>query len=144
MHTRPVREIIQRDEPLTARKEDTVHEAAVQMAEHVCSSILICEDKKLLGIFTERDLLARVVAAGLDPKKTRLGDVMTPDPDTIEASESVVEAIRRFDEFSYRHLPVVEGERVLGVISLRDLPFDEMARMQPELDQRHALAERMW
>jgi hypothetical protein len=48
------------------------------------------------------------------------------------------------DEFSYRHLPVVEDGKVVGVVSLRDLPFDEIARMQPELDQRHALAERIW
>lgn len=144
MHTRPVREIIPRDEPCRARADETVHAAAVRMAEDVCSSILICDGGKLLGIFTERDLLARVVAPGLDPTRTRLGEVMTADPDTIDANEPVIEAIRRMDEFSYRHLPVMENGEVLGVISMRDLPFDELARVQPELDQRHTLAERMW
>jgi CBS domain-containing protein len=69
---------------------------------------------------------------------------MTPDPDTIEASEPVVEAVRRMDECGYRHLPVVEGTRLLGVIALRDVPGEVMAYLQPELDQRRALAERLW
>jgi len=144
MVNRPVREIIKRDEPLRGRAEDTVFAAAAQMAEHACSSIVICDGEALRGIFTERDLLVRVVAAGLDPKHTRLAEVMTRDPDTVEGSTPVIEAIRRMDEFSYRHLPVVEDGKVVGVVSLRDLPFDEIARMQPELDQRHALAERIW
>ena len=69
---------------------------------------------------------------------------MTADPDTIDGAAPVIEAIRRMDEFSYRHMPVVERGRVIGVISWRDLPYEERSRMQPELDQRHTLAERMW
>jgi predicted transcriptional regulator len=69
---------------------------------------------------------------------------MTPDPDTIEASAAVIEAIRRMDEGSYRHMPVVERDQIVGVISWRDLPYEDRSRMQPELDQRHTLAERMW
>ena len=141
---RPVRECISRDEPLVGRKADTVRSATAQMAEHACSSILICEGEKLEGIFTERDLLVRVVAAGLDPDQVKLGEVMTPDPDTIDSGEPVIEAIRRMDEFSYRHLPVVDGDKVLGVVSLRDLSFEDIANAQSELDQRHAIAERLW
>jgi CBS domain-containing protein len=144
MARRPVRECIHRDEPLRTQPDDTVREAAKRMAEACCGSILVCDGEKLLGIFTERDLLVRVVAAGLEPPKTRIGDVMTADPDTIEGSAPVVEAIRRMDEFSYRHLPVIEHGRLIGVISWRDLPREERQLMQPELEQRHTLAERMW
>jgi CBS domain-containing protein len=144
MLKRPVRECIKRDEPLCAKAEDTVYDAAVRMAEHCCSSILICDGKRLTGIFTERDMLVRVVAAGRDPTRTRLAEVMSHDPDTIQASEPVVDAIRRMDEFNYRHLPVMEEGRLLGVVALRDLPLEDLSLMQPELDQRHALAERMW
>ena len=140
----PVREIIQRDQPLVGRPEDTVQAAAEEMAEHGCGSILVCDGEKLAGIFTERDLLVRVIAAGLEPPKTKLGDVMTADPDTVDASTPVVEAIRRMDEFGYRHVPVMERGRVIGVVSWRDLPRDERAMMQPELERRHTLAERMW
>lgn len=141
---RPVRECIARDEPLIGRKSDTVRDATRQMAEHACSSILVCDGDKLLGIFTERDLLVRVVAAGLDPDKVTLGEVMTADPDTIDGDEPVIEAIRRMDEFNYRHLPVVHGGKVLGVVSLRDVSFEDIAQAQPELDQRHAITERLW
>jgi CBS domain-containing protein len=144
MPRRPVRECIHRDEPLRARPDDTVQDAAKRMAEACCGSILVCDGEKLAGIFTERDLLVRVVAAGLEPPKTRVGDVMTADPDTIEGSAPVVEAIRHMDEFSYRHLPVVEHGRLIGVVSWRDLPREERQLMQPELEQRHTLAERMW
>lgn len=143
MHTRPVRDIIQRDEPLRAGPDETVHGAAIAMAEHCVSSVLVCEGERLLGIFTERDLLTRVVAADRDPKKTKLSEVMTPDPDTIDASDKVIEVIRRMDEFRYRHLPVMDNGRIIGVVSLRDLPFDELAQMQPEIDKRHELIERM-
>jgi CBS domain-containing protein len=144
MLQRPVRECIRRPEPLVGKPGDTVRAAAKEMAEHACSSILICEGSKLVGIFTERDLLARVVAEGLDPDRTKLDEVMSADPDRIEGGEPVIEAIRRMDEFNYRHLPVMEKERVLGVVSLRDLPFEDIASSRPELDQRHDLAERMW
>jgi CBS domain-containing protein len=144
MATRPVREIVTRDRPLVGHAGDTVRTAAKKMAEHGCGSILVCNGEQLCGIFTERDLLVRVVAAGRDAARTKLAEVMTPEPDTIESSEPVVEAVRRMDECCYRHLPVLEGEQILGVISLRDVPAEVMAQLQPELEQCHLLAERMW
>src|SRR5215211_3426013 len=119
MSNRPVRECLKRDEALRSHADDTVEAAAKRMAEACCSSILICDGDRLLGIFTERDLLVRVVAAGLEPRATRLHEVMTAGPDTIEAEAPVVEAIRRMDEFGYRHMPVVDHGRVIGVVSWR-------------------------
>jgi CBS domain-containing protein len=114
------------------------------MAEHVCGSILVMQDDTLLGIFTERDLLMRVAAAGRDLDRTPIGEVMTREPDTIGVDEPVAEAIRRMDEFSYRYLPVIKDGKVIGVISTRHLPFGEVVAMAGELQQRHDLAERMW
>jgi CBS domain-containing protein len=144
MPNRPVCECIRRKEPLVASGGETVRQAAQRMAQACCSSILICDGDRLRGIFTERDLLVRVVAAGRDPAATPLHEVMTADPDTIQATAPVIEAIRRMDEFSYRHMPVLDAGRVVGVISWRDLPFEDRTKLQPELDQRHSLAERMW
>jgi CBS domain-containing protein len=144
MATRCVREIINRDQPLIGRPDDTVQAAAARMTECCCGSILVCDGDRLRGIFTERDLLARVAAAGHEPARTRLAEVMTPDPETIEASEPAIEAVRRMDEGCYRHLPVLEGGRIVGVVSLRDMPFAVIAHLHSELEQRHALAERLW
>jgi CBS domain-containing protein len=144
MSDRPVCECIKRDEPLIGRADETVHAVAVRMAEACCSSILLCEGAELRGIFTERDLLTRVVAVGLDPATTPVGQVMTRDPDRIEASAPIVEVIRRMDEGCFRHMPVIDGNRIVGVVSWRDLPFDERIGMQSELEKRHELAERMW
>jgi CBS domain-containing protein len=144
MRPRQVRQIMKRTAPVVARPDETVRDAAVRMTEEACGSILVCDGDRLLGIFTERDLMTRVVSQDLDPKATRLTQVMTPNPDRIESTETAREAMRRMDEFGYRHLPVTEKGRVVGVISIRDLPFETIARMQPELDQRHAVAERLW
>jgi CBS domain-containing protein len=144
MPNRPVRDCIKRDAALVGSAQDSVQEAARRMSEGCCSSILVCDGDRLQGIFTERDLLVRVVAAGLDPASTSLEKVMTRNPDTIEASAPVIEAIRRMDELNFRHMPVLEHGRIVGVVSWRDLPFEDRAGMQSELDQRHVLAERLW
>ena len=143
MPQRTVREMVERDRLVSAGPGTTIGEAAGIMAEGRCGSVLVVEDGRLLGIFTERDLLNRVVGAGRDPGRTHLTEVMTKEPDTIGADEPVIEAIRKMDEFSYRYLPVLDGGRVIGVISTRHLPFGEVMAMAPELERRHGLAERM-
>lgn len=131
---------------VTARPDETVRDAARRMAEHSCGSVLVmAPDGGLGGIFTERDLLVRVVAAGLDPAGTPVSDVMTAGPETIGAEAPVRDAVRRMDEGAFRHLPVVgEDGRVVGVLSIRDVPVLELGRMADELDSRHRLAERLW
>ena len=144
MPRRLVRDIMKRRSPVVARMEETAQVAAARMTEQACGSVLVCDGDELRGIFTERDLVTRVVGKGLDPKATPLRDVMTRDPDRIKSTETVREALRRMEEFGYRHLPVVEDGQVLGVISMRDVPAETMARTLPELEQRRALAERIW
>ena len=144
MAKRLVREIIQRDRPLVGRPEDTVQAAAEEMAEHRCGSVLVVEGGRLVGIFTTRDAVERVFACGRDPQRTRLAEVMTGEPETIGPQHSVDEAIRRMDEFGYRHLPVIEAERVVGVLSIRDLSIEDLAAMHAELESRRAIAERAW
>ena len=139
-----VHDIMERRRPVVASPEETVRAAAARMTEEACGSVLVCDGDRLRGIFTERDLMTRVVGRGLDPKTTRIEQVMTHDPDRIESTATAREALRRMDELGCRHLPVTEDGRVLGVVSLRDLPIETVAEMLPELEQRHLLAERMW
>lgn len=143
MPDRPVRDFLARDVLLQASPEESARDAAIGMAAHHCGAVLVCRDDTLIGIFTERDLIARVVALGRD-LDTPLLEVMTANPDTIAADAPIIAAIRQMSEFGYRHLPVVENERVMGLLSLRDLPVAELALAQPELEAREALAERIW
>ncbi len=143
MPNRPVRDFLARDVLLKASPEESARDAAIGMAAHHCGAVLVCRDDTLIGIFTERDLVARVVAPGRD-LDTPLIEVMTANPDTIEANAPIIAAIRQMAEFGYRHLPVVENDRVLGILALRDLPVAELAVAQPELEARELLTERMW
>jgi CBS domain-containing protein len=121
----------------------TVKDAVATMAGHRCGSVLVVSGEQVVGIFTERDLMLRVVAKGLAPEATPIDAVMTKAPDTIDADAPVADAIRAMDEFSYRYLPVLDAGRCIGVISTRHLPFGDVLEMKDELDARHALAEKM-
>jgi len=144
MPNRPVREIIERDRLVKVGPDSTVKAAVDEMAEHRCGSIVVLEGEAVVGIFTERDLMLRVVHQGLDPATTKMAEVMTKTPDTIAADAPVADAIRAMDEFSYRYLPVLDDGRCIGVISTRHLPFKDIIDMNWELQARHDIAERMW
>jgi CBS domain-containing protein len=111
------------------------------MAAHHCGAILVCRDDTLIGIFTERDLIAKVVALGRD-LDTPLIEVMTANPDTIAADTSIESAIRQMRDSGYRHLPVVQADRILGILSIRDLSAVEFALRQAELQSSMVLVER--
>jgi CBS domain-containing protein len=139
-----VHDIMERRHPVVAGPDETAQAAAARMTEAACGSVLVCDGGRLRGIFTERDLMTRVVGQGLDPRTTRLEQVMTRDPDRIEGTATAREALRRMDQLGCRHLPVMEDGHVLGVVSMRDLPLETVAEVLPELERRRVLAERMW
>jgi CBS domain-containing protein len=91
------------------------------MIDHRVGSVLVLEDGKLVGIFTERDVLRRVVGAGLDPKQARVSGVMTKDIVTVLPTATVEQAMEIFTDKRCRHLPVVEDGRILGLISIGDV-----------------------
>lgn len=143
MTERTVGQSLSRSEVLRIGPEASVAEAAKLMTEHACGSVLVMSGDRLLGIFTERDAVKQVLAAGRKPS-TPVSEVMVASPDTVDAEAPVAEALRMMDEFHYWHLPVVRDGTVIGVISIRDLPFGAAAGIAGELEQRHELAERMW
>jgi CBS domain-containing protein len=99
----------------------TVSQAAQEMNRRKVGSVLVMEGGQLLGIFTERDVLWRVVAAGLDPKTTPLSQVMTRNPITVGPDTPIQSVMDVFTEKRFRHLPVVDDGRLLGVISIGDV-----------------------
>jgi CBS domain-containing protein len=140
MPERPVRSVLGRRRLgpalVAAGPDETAREAARRMAETCRGNLLVVEDGRALGLFTERDLLERVVAAGRDPAGTRLREVMRADFETIDAEAPVAEAVRRMDEGGLRHLPVVEDGRVVGVLSNRDIPVLELGHAAEKLHER--------
>lgn len=113
---------------------DHVRDAARLMKHRRVGAVLVMAGDTLEGIFTERDMVYRVVADGLDPDMTTLAQVMTPNPDTIDAGATALDALKAMNERGYRHLPVMEDGRVVGVVSTRDFYGEEKA----EEESRHA------
>jgi CBS domain-containing protein len=99
----------------------TVSEAVQEMNRRKIGSVLVMEGGVLVGIFTERDVLMRVVAADRDPKTTPVAHVMTRSPVTIHSSMTIEEVMDMHSGKHFRHLPVVENGRVIGMISVRDI-----------------------
>lgn len=99
----------------------TVAEAVAEMNRHKIGSVLVLEGGRLLGIFTERDVLRRVVGAGLDPTKTAVTEVMTAGVQTITPAATIEETVVLFTEKRFRHLPVVDGGKLAGTISIGDI-----------------------
>jgi CBS domain-containing protein len=125
MLSQPVRSIIGQHGFVTAPPSTTVRKAVELMAQgHVG---VVVEDDHLIGIFSERDAVFRVVARGLEPTTTPLAEVMTPAPVTIEPDRSFGHAMAVMHEHHCRHLPVVENGRPIGIVSARNA-------LDPELE----------
>lgn len=105
---------------VTDAADDTIAEAASKMREHQTGSLLVMEGDRLMGIFTERDVL-KAVARGLDPKMAQVKDVMTAEVVTVSLDTRLRDAASLMASKWIRHLPVVEAGRVVGMISQRDL-----------------------
>jgi CBS domain-containing protein len=104
---------------VTVTPDDSVSEAIVRMNERGVGSVVVCDGPRLAGIFTERDVL-RLAADGEGFTDRRVGDVMTRTVLTIGTDDDVLAAARLMSERRVRHLPVVEGENVIGIFGIRD------------------------
>lgn len=103
---------------VTVGREATLREAAQRMTDRRVGSALVMDGERLLGILTERDLLRAVAGGSIEG---RVADCMTSHPETIEDADSLDHAAVLMLHGGFRHLPVVEGERVVGMLSMRDL-----------------------
>jgi len=110
--------------------EKTVLEAARFMMEHSIGALPVLQNGELVGIFSERDVMNRVVAVGRTPGMTRVSEVMTPHPRAVDVNESVEECLFLMKEFGFRHVPIVSGKQLKGLVSLRDLLLKTMGRAQ--------------
>ena len=139
MQRRIVPDIIENQELFTLSPSDSVRDAVRVMAERKIGAVLIKRDDQLAGIFTERDVLTRIVDAGLDANTTKLAEVMTVDPDTLAPSDRAVDALMKMSSRGYRHLPVVDEGQLVGIVSIRDIFGAVQKELESDLAQRDQL-----
>jgi CBS domain-containing protein len=139
MMYRNVGALVQEQTTISLGPKASVQEAAEQMAEHRVGAIPIIDSRELKGLFTERDLLNRVVAKGLTPERVRLEEVMTRDPITVESDASLVHSLKTMLENKVRHLPVLESGQVRGVLSCRDIPAEYWIMWENWVNSRNEL-----
>jgi CBS domain-containing protein len=105
----------------------TVLEAARFMMEHSVGALPVLRNGELVGIVSERDIMNRVVAVGRTPGTTAVSEVMTANPRAVSADETVEECLFMMSEFGFRHLPIVDGNELKGLVSLRDVLMRQTA-----------------
>ena len=141
MPQRTIRAIIEQQELLTVTATTTVVDAARLMRQRHVGAAMVVEDGKLVGVFTERDALFRVVADGRDGETTRLADVMTRNPQTIHPDKPFAHALQMMHGGSFRHVPVVEDGRPVGMVSARDALGPELEAFVYELLRQEHIGE---
>jgi len=133
MAYRHMSDIVRNQNPLTMPARSSVKEACSAMRSRHVGAVLVTEgESRLVGIFTGRDAVCRVLAEGRDPAATPLADVMTPRPDTMPPGVSAIDALRQMEDCGYRHIPVVENGKVVGIVSRGDFKGIEIDRLDEE------------
>ena len=141
MLDQPVKDIMRRQKLLKAPPQTLVAKAAKLMAGKNVGAIAIVVEERLVGIFTERDLVFRVVARGLDVNTTPIADVMTPDPKSIAPGAPFGAALLVMHEGGFRHLPVVDDGKVVGIVSARSAMDPDLEEFVSEVKRREHYRE---
>ena len=129
-----IRHVIRPHRLVTAPPTASVLEVIRIMTEARVGAIPIVEGKRILGIFSERDLMTRVVVQGLDAAETKVADVMTREVLTAEGEDTRSECLERMRGARCRHLPVLEGGKLIAMLSMRDLLRDEIEEQHEEIE----------
>jgi CBS domain-containing protein len=125
-----LRELIKDRRLYSVESNRSVLEAARYMMEHNVGALPVLRNGDLAGILSERDIMNRVVAVGRTPGTTAVSEVMTANPRAVHADESIEECLFIMREFGFRHLPIVEGKELKGLVSLRDVLMHQAAEME--------------
>jgi CBS domain-containing protein len=133
-----IRDLLKAQVTVTAQVSQTVLEVAHIMVEHNIGAVPVLQDGQLAGIFSERDLMRRVVVAGKDPAGTRVSDVMTEDPLTVEPKDTLEICMTLMRRHGFRHLLVCQGRELQGVVSLRDILLHDLNEKDDEVRMMRA------
>ena len=130
---RKMADMVRHQDPVTLPPEATVKDACERMRDRRIGAVLIIEaDRRLVGIFTGRDAVHRVLAAGKNAARTTLAEVMTRDPNAMPPGNTAIEALRLMEDGRFRHLPIVDDGKVVGIVSRFDFSGIELDRLDEE------------
>jgi CBS domain-containing protein len=133
MVMRKMSDLVRDQDPLTLPPQATVKEACRHMRDRRAGAVLVTEpDRRLVGIFTGRDAVHRVLAEGKSAARTRLAEVMTPDPTAMPPGKTAIEALRLMQDGRYRHVPITDEGKVVGIVSRFDFSGLELDRLDEE------------
>lgn len=135
MFNQSIRTVMDRKKLLMGPPETSVSKAAKLMAKKNAGAVMVVENNRLVGIFTERDAVFRVIAQGRNAETTRLADVMTVAPQTVGPNDSFGYALLMMHENGYRHVPVIENGEPIGIVSARNA-------LDPDLEEFISEAQR--
>ena len=142
MPTRIISNIIDGRPLVSGTTDMNVRAACRLMAEKKIGALLLVDNKRIAGIFTERDALNKVLAGGLDPDSTQVSQVMVKDPQTIRADKPLAYALQFMADGGFRHVPVVDADGTpLGMVSARDALGNDMVQLERDLQFREHLEE---
>lgn len=133
-----IHDLVRGQETFSVRAEQAVLEVVQAMVERNIGAVPVLHDGDLVGIFSERDLMKRVVAERRDPQKTRVADVMTADPVTVSPTTSLEHCMDLMRSHGFRHLPVCDGKKLKGLISLRDILLHDLVEKDGEVQAMRA------
>lgn len=125
-----LRDLVKERKVYTVEATRSVLEAARYMMEHNVGAVPVVRNGELAGILSERDIMNRVVAVGRTPGTTAVAEVMTANPRAVSADETVEECLFIMREFGFRHLPIVDGKDLKGLVSLRDVLMHQAAEIE--------------
>lgn len=133
MQMRRISDMVRNKNPVMLPKTATVEHACQCMRDRRVGAVMVTDKQgRLVGLFTGRDAVERVLAEGLDAATARLADVMTPDPAALAPEQTAIEALRLMQDGGFRHVPVVDSGRVVSILSRGDFRGIEQARLDEE------------
>lgn len=127
-----IRELLNDRAIFQVEADHSVLEVVNYMVDHNIGAVPVLREGELVGVFSERDLMKRVVASARSPGSTKVSEVMTPRPHSVTAEESIENCMFLMREHGFRHLPVVEGKQLKGFLSLRDLLLHNLKQKDSE------------
>ncbi|MFA7278986.1 MAG: CBS domain-containing protein [Sterolibacterium sp.] len=136
-----VRRVMEKRNFVMAPPVTTVAQAAELMAKKNVGAVMVVDGERLVGIFTERDAVFRVIARGLDARATALVEVMTADPKTVDPSRSFGYALLMMHENGFRHVPVIEDGKPIGIVSSRNAMDPDLEEFVSEAQRRKHIQE---